>query len=377
MAQSPVDPARPLTPLTPFDTDPGTPRLDTHQTSHSSPRSPHGTGRPLPTPPQPSPPLRLPLRPQSNTSAYKFMEDYRYVVSHEPLDTNGGNLLSLPDNVRALWTQIGHLQQIIEGRDRRIHSIELQFNDVLQTLASLQLSHQSLQDTVHHGHQDVDEEVAALRSQLDTLRERPPPTSTIITTLEPGSPVPPVTVTQAPITSNTPEPNLKPAKPEAWNGTERDAKPFRNRVLNYLGSFSGAPLSKQVVFALSLTTHAKSQSWTNTRQDWLANNPTRLPPTITTLLDDFVREFGDRNAAISAQHWLDTTPQGRRSVAQFNNDWLSKVEEAGYTDTLPLVSRYLGHLCKPVQDAILALDTMPASLDETMTAALDREANLI
>ena len=64
-------------------------------------------------------------------------------------------------------------------------------------------------------------------------------------------------------------------------------------------------------------------------------------------------------------------------MAQFNNDWLAKVEEAEYTDTLPLVSHYLGHLCKPVQEAILALDTMPVGLDETMSAALDQEANLI
>jgi len=95
------------------------------------------------------------------------------------------------------------------------------------------------------------------------------------------------------------------------------------------------------------------------------------------LLDDFMQEFGDCNAAISAQHWLDTTLQGCRFVAQFNNDWLAKVEEAGYTDTLLLISRYLGHLCKPVQDAILALDMMPAGLDKTMSAALDWEANLI
>ena len=142
MAQSPVDPMRPLTPLTLLDTNP-----DTHQMSHSPPHSPHGSGRPLLTLPQPSPLPHLPLCPPSNTSAYEFVEDYHYIVFHEPLDTNGGNLLSLPDNVCALWTQIGHLQQVIEGRDRRIHSIELQFNNVLQILASLQLSHQSLQDT--------------------------------------------------------------------------------------------------------------------------------------------------------------------------------------------------------------------------------------
>ena len=71
------------------------------------------------------------------------------------------------------------------------------------------------------------------------------------------------------------------------------------------------------------------------------------------------------------------TFQGWRTVAQFNNDWLAKVDEAGYTDTLPLVSRYLGHLNKMVQDAILALDTMPLGLDTMMSAMLDREAHLI
>jgi len=228
-------------------------------------------------------------------SAYKFVEDYRFVLSHEPLNMNDGNLLSLPDNVRTLWTQIGHLQQVIETCDRHVHAIELQFNEVLQTLASLQLSHQNLQDAVCHGHQEVDEEVAALRSQLDFVRERPLVTTQTHThtpkpsiTPGPGSPVPPAAMIQAPVTSNTPGPNLKPAKPEAWNGTECNAKPFCNRVLNYLGSFSGAPLLKQVVFTLSLMTHAKSQSWTNTCQDWLANNPARLPPTIAILLDDFV-----------------------------------------------------------------------------------------
>lgn len=53
------------------------------------------------------------------------------------------------------------------------------------------------------------------------------------------------------------------------------------------------------------------------------------------------------------------------------------MEEAGYTDTLPLVSRYLGHINRPVQEAILALDTMPVGLEATMSAALDREAHLI
>jgi len=297
MAQLPVDPTRPLTPLTPLDTDPDTPRFDTHQMSHSSPCSPHGSGHPLLTPLQPFPLPRLPLCPPLNTSTYEFVEDYYYIVSHEPLNMNGRNLLSLPDNVCALWTQIGHLQQVIEGRDHRIHSIELQFNNVLQTLASQQLSHQSLQDTVHCGHQDVDEEVMALQSQLDVLREQPPITAPmLVIKLSPGNPVPSVTSTQAPITSNTPKPNLKPLNRKP--GIELSATPS----LNYLESFSGAPLLKQVIFALSLMTHAKSQSWMNTCQDWLANNPTCLPPTIMMLLDNFVREFRDYNAAISTQH---------------------------------------------------------------------------
>ena len=135
--------------------------------------------------------------------------------------------------------------------------------------------------------------------------------------------------------------------------------------------------SKQVVFMLSLMMHTKSQSWTNTCQDWLANNPARLPPTIPELLEDFIREFGDRNATVSAQHWIDMTFQGRRMVVQFNNDWLAKVDKVGYTDTQPLVSRYLGHLNKMVQNAILALDSMPSGLDVMMSAVLDHEAHLI
>ena len=187
---------------------------------------------------------------------------------------------------------------------------------MLQTLADLQSSHQNLQDVVRQETQEIDEGFNAVHSQLDSLRERAPTRLSLIpsltTTPNPGSRTLEVHPTPTPqATATSAEPNLKPAKPEAWDGTERDAKPFRNRVLNYLGSFAGAAFSKQVVFVLSLTTHAKSQSWTNTRQDWLANTPARLPQSIATLLDDFVREFGDRNAAISAQHWIDTTFQGR------------------------------------------------------------------
>ena len=104
MAQSPVDPARPLTPLTPFDTDLDTAPFDIHQTSHSPPCSPCSSGHPLSTPSQPFPLPHLLLRPPLNTSTYEFAEDYHYIVSHEPLNTNGRNLLSLFDNVRALWT---------------------------------------------------------------------------------------------------------------------------------------------------------------------------------------------------------------------------------------------------------------------------------
>jgi len=43
----------------------------------------------------------------------------------------------------------------------------------------------------------------------------------------------------------------------------------------------------------------------------------------------------------------------------------------GYTNTLPLVSHYLGHLNKVVQDAILALNTMPSGLEAIMLAVLD------
>ena len=46
-------------------------------------------------------------------------------------------------------------------------------------------------------------------------------------------------------------------------------------------------------------------------------------------------------------------------------------------DTLPLVSRYLEHVNKTVQEAILALDAMPVGLEATMLAALNRKAHLI
>jgi hypothetical protein len=56
---------------------------------------------------------------------------------------------------------------------------------------------------------------------------------------------------------------------------------------------------------------------------------------------------------------------------------MAKMEKAGYTDMLPLVSRYLRHLNKVVQDAILALDTMLVRLTATISAALNCEAHLI
>jgi len=150
-------------------------------------------------------------------------------------------------------------------------------------------------------------EVNAFRPQASPLSSQQPiPTNNHF-------PSPPAQLPESPpspIQSPQIPPNLKPAKPDAWESTDHDAKPFWNRVLNYLGSFSGMAFSKQVVFVLILTMHAKSQSWTNTRQDWLVNNPARLPPTIPELLEDFIQEFGDWNAAISAQHWIDTMFQG-------------------------------------------------------------------
>jgi len=230
---------------------------------------------------------------------------------------------------------------------------------------------------------EVDEGITALHSQLDSLREWPPaPPSPILSlalTPDSGGPLSGILSPMPTLRATAPpgELNLKPAKPEAWNSSKHNAKPFRNWVLNYLESFAGTAFSKQVVFVLSLTMHTKSQSWTNTHQDWLGNTPARLLHSVTVLLDDFVWKFSDRNAAISTQHWINTTSQGQWSVAQFNNDWLVKVEEVGYMDTLLLVSRYLGHINKTIQEAILALDVMPVGLEATMLATLDREAYLI
>jgi len=34
-------------------------------------------------------------------SAHDFIEDYRYIMFHEPLDVNTGNQLSIPNNIQA------------------------------------------------------------------------------------------------------------------------------------------------------------------------------------------------------------------------------------------------------------------------------------
>jgi len=241
-------------------------------------------------------------------------------MSHEPVDVNGGNQLSIPDNIQALWTWTEHILQAMEDHDHHIHGLSTQLNKILLAFTGLQRSHQLLQDMVRLNDQEVDEEIATLRSQLNFLQDKcvSTPNLSVFTTADPNQPPPSISVNPTPqtttfpnpITSNTSEPNLKPVKSDAWDGTDCDAKPFWNRVLNYLGLFSGMAFSKQVMFVLSLTTHTKSQSWTNTCQDWLTNNPARLPPTISGLLEDFVWEFGDRNTTISAQHWIDTTFQG-------------------------------------------------------------------
>jgi len=102
------------------------------------PHSPEGGGRPLPTPPQPSPTLRALLHPPSNTSAHDFVEDYCYVMFHEPLNTNGGNQLSIPGNIQALWTQMKHTQQAVEDCNCHIHTLNTQLNELLQAFTTLQ-----------------------------------------------------------------------------------------------------------------------------------------------------------------------------------------------------------------------------------------------
>ena len=201
-------------------------------------------------------------------------------MSHEPLDVNGGNQLSISDNIQALWTRMDQTQQAVEDCGRHIHTLNTQLNNILQAFTGLQRSHQLLQDMVQINNQDVDEEIFTLCFQLDFLRgECLPTTTNPVATPDYNPQLPPVQTTPTlqvvtipnPIVS-TSEPNLKPAKPDMWDGTEQDAKPFQNRVLNYLESFSGTAFLKQMVFVLSLTTHTKLQSWTNTCQDWLINH---------------------------------------------------------------------------------------------------------
>ena len=81
-------------------------------------------------------------------SAHEFVKDFHFVLSHKPVDSVGGNHLTIPNNIRALWIQIEHAQQAIEDRDRQIHTLNIQLNGVLQVLMDLQSSYQTLQDTV-------------------------------------------------------------------------------------------------------------------------------------------------------------------------------------------------------------------------------------
>ena len=88
--------------------------------SPSVPHSPQGGGRPLLTPPQLSPTPCTPLHPPSNTSAHDFVEDYRYIMFHEPLDINTGNQLSIPDNIQALWIWMEHTRQAVDDCNRQV-----------------------------------------------------------------------------------------------------------------------------------------------------------------------------------------------------------------------------------------------------------------
>ena len=102
-------------------------------------------------------------------------------------------------------------------------------------------------------------ETDASQHQISWLSlQRQTPTNNYL--LSPPVQTPQVATIPNPTVSNTSEPNLKPTKPDVWNSTECDAKAFQSKVLNYLGFFSGTAFSKQVMFILSLTTHAKSQS---------------------------------------------------------------------------------------------------------------------
>ena len=130
MAESPVDPTSLLTPHT-----------DKSKQTSTMYSPPNLGNCPLPTPPWASPTSCISLHPQSNTSAYVFIKDFHYIVSHDPVDPSGGNHLLIPDNMRALWTQIDSLQGAIAIQDQQV-------NGALQVLTALQTSYQNLQDTV-------------------------------------------------------------------------------------------------------------------------------------------------------------------------------------------------------------------------------------
>ena len=239
--------------------------------------SPQGGGQSLSTPPQPSPTPCIPLHPSSNMSAYEFVKDYHYVMSHDLLDMNGGNHLSIPNNIWALWMWTEHIQQTMEDHDRQIHTLSTQLNEILQAFTDLQRSHQLLQDMVRLNGQEVDKEIASLCFQLSFLQDKHAltPNLSIFAMADPNQP-PSISTSPTPHVATIPNlitsrPNLKPAKPDMWDSTDYDTKPFQNRVLNYLGLLSGMAFSKQVVFVLSLMTHAshspgqthiKTGSWT-------------------------------------------------------------------------------------------------------------------
>jgi len=82
---------------------------------------------------------------------------------------NGGNQLSIPDNIHALWACMDHAQHTVEEHNHHIHNLKTQLSSILQTLTILQQSHQSLQDTVHLISQEVDEEMTTVHSQLNFL----------------------------------------------------------------------------------------------------------------------------------------------------------------------------------------------------------------
>jgi len=205
MAESLVDPTSTLTPHTN--------ELKQNPTMYSPPNP---GNRSLPTPPWTSPTPHILLCPQSNTSAYEFIEDFCYIISHDPVDPSDGNHLSIPDNMRALWTQIDSLQGAIAIQDQ-------QLNGALQALAALQTSHQNLQNTVRQDVQEAEEEIMTLCYQLKSLRERAP--ALMPPTPSPASTsIPQLLLNTHPTKPRAPssEPNLKPSKPDCccWLGSD-------------------------------------------------------------------------------------------------------------------------------------------------------------